>query len=88
MSVWNKSDKEQDGGAQMYRGGETCFHCHHAVWNEHAIHWHGSDDQNEVVNLIFHPGCAVEFSIRLLGDVHQVERKERLGVYLKSECAR
>jgi hypothetical protein len=55
-----------------YRGGETCFHCHHPVWNDTAIHWHGSDDQNDVVNLLFHPSCSIELLLRMMRDAYQI----------------
>ena len=83
MSIYNRFDREQAGGVLVYRGGETCFHCHQAVWADNAIEWHGSDDQNEVTNLLFHPGCAIEFAIRLLRDVHIIEVREGVAVYLK-----
>jgi hypothetical protein len=86
MSVYKKGARlnPEPESTVMYRGGETCFHCHQAIWTDEAIEWHGSDAADGTANLMFHPGCAIELSIRLLRDVHQIECRANVEVHLKS----
>lgn len=85
MSVCKKGARlnPEPESTVMYRGGDTCFHCGHAIWTDEAIEWHGNDRAHEAANLMFHPGCAVEFSIRLLRDVHQIECRSNVEIHLK-----
>ena len=73
---------KNDPSLPYLRGGETCFHCGKAVWSDTAIHWHGSDDRDETINILFHAGCALDFIVRLANDVHEVETRSRLEVRL------
>ncbi len=75
------TDEPQD----IYQPGdwlkrERCFHCHKPMFAP-AIEWRGQAEK-EYVTLYLHPACAVEFAIRLLRDVHEIECRApaRLGL--------
>jgi len=53
--------------------GQGCFYCGKPI-DPPFIEWHGLDQTQDVfASIQFHPGCAVEFTIRLLRDVHEYE---------------
>jgi hypothetical protein len=79
MLVNKFEDAPRKGSGFTYRGGETCFNCHQPVWTGNAIHWHGSDERNEVTNLMLHPACAVELTALLLNDIRHAMLKPARG---------
>jgi len=58
-------------------GGLSCFYCNEdLVVGAPYIEWHGETD------IQLHPGCAVEFCIRLMRDVHEYECRHVKGELL------
>ena len=56
----------------MPDGSEKCFHCHTPVALPY-IYWNGSGYGDESLSLALHPACALEFTVRLMRDVHALE---------------
>lgn len=54
--------------------GTPCFYCHQGLQGT-VILWWGSG-----ADIYLHPACAVELSIRLLRDVHEVEQETHENV--------
>lgn len=85
MLIRTKNPADRDIWDLYTPGRSTCFHCNKVISAPTPIHWHGSDDHGKPASLLFHPGCAVELSIRLLRDVHAIECQEHLEVHLRPE---
>lgn len=54
-----------DGEVLLSASGETRFYCGKLV-DDPAIEWRG-----HTAEVFLHPGCAIDFIIRLTRDVHQ-----------------
>ena len=67
MVVDEKWVKEFPG----YPEPEPCYYCYRSIEQLPYIEWRGGP------TLYLHPECAVEWTIRLLRDVHQVETNEQ-----------
>jgi len=46
---------------------ETCFYCDRKIALGWAVQWQGT------TAIFLHPGCAVEFTIRIMRDIHDIE---------------
>ena len=50
--------------------GERCFYCHGTL-EDPAVMWMGHHG-----NILLHPGCVVDLTIRLFRDVHEIQCRE------------
>lgn len=66
----------------IHASGQTCFHCCQPVTEDPAIYWLGANEQNESIDLMLHPACALDFALRLLRDVHAYECQMHLRAVL------
>ena len=61
---------------------DECFYCYQKLdfpW----IEWHGHESGKDGFSVIaLHPRCAVDLSIRILRDVHEVECKTNTSLSL------
>jgi len=48
-------------------GSECCFYCSNPIMSRPFIEWLGHTE------IVLHPACAVDFCLRLLRDVHEIE---------------
>ena len=60
--------------------GESCFYCHKPISADPAIFWFGGDCE-----VFLHPTCTVEWCLRLLRDVHEIECHEHVRVQLVAD---
>ena len=54
--------------------GTQCFYCGYPISGTVVLWWGESGD------IHLHPGCTVELSIRLLRDVHEIERASQTTI--------
>ncbi len=54
--------------------GTPCFYCHQRLQGTVVMWW------GEGADLYLHPECTVELSIRLLRDVHEIERENQTNI--------
>lgn len=54
--------------------GTPCFYCHQRLQGSVVMWW------GEGADLYLHPECTVELSIRLLRDVHEIERNTQTNI--------
>jgi hypothetical protein len=47
----------------------VCYYCHRQLGEGYGVMWAGAGPEQ----LALHPECAVELTLRLLRDVHQIE---------------
>lgn len=55
--------------ADLSAVGKTCFFCHELIAEDPAILWMGSTE------IYLHPKCTVELTVRLLRDLHEIEKQ-------------
>lgn len=48
---------------------ETCYYCQRTIALGWAVQWQGTSE------LYLHPACAVEFAIRIMRDIHEIESR-------------
>lgn len=61
------------GGVMPTAKGRECFYCEERIRQDPAWLWHGPSG-----TVVFHPGCAADFAVRIFADV--LEWQRRTGV--------
>lgn len=63
-----------ESGRRAIPAGTPCFYCHQRLHGAVVMWW------GEGADLYLHPECTVELSIRLLRDVHEIERNRQTNI--------
>lgn len=58
------------GTVMTTAAGKTCFFCEKKIRRDPAWTWYGSTG-----SIFFHPGCAVDFAIRIFADLLRWQRR-------------
>ncbi len=68
--IWGKEKPYQESGMPV---GEPCFFCGKEA-DSPMVYWAGQTSSLQGPVLVLHPGCAVDLTVRLYRDVHEVQQ--------------
>ena len=69
-----RNQRNNELASMFITGKYHCFHCGKKIerTEQSVIEWHGADNNNDTVSILFHIHCAQGFNLRFARDLYEV----------------